>query len=264
MSNDEPPPVSKWLQDGFHRFIRPMLRRHFHAIAIDQEGLPQLPNADRLPVIVYANHASWWDPLVSHFINRTLIPDRQFYAPMDADALQRYRVFAKLGFYGIEMQSSRGATEFLKRTRSILDHPNTAVWITPEGKFTDVRDHTSVLMPGLSHLCNQRETGSVLPLALEYVFWDERLPVCLAKFGQPIDVAEHVAYTKQQWADLLTLRLRQAQNELARRSIDRCSGPFENLLAGRSGGGFVYDSFRRAKSLLTGKSFRSSHGEQFK
>ena len=264
MSHDAPPPVSKWLQDGFHRFIVPMLRRHFHAIAVDREGLPSLPDSDHVPVIVYANHASWWDPLISHFINRKLIVGRQFYAPIDADALQQYKVFGKLGFYGIESQTSRGAAAFLKQTRSILSQPSTALWITPEGKFTDVRDHTSELMPGLGHLCSGRKTGLVLPLALEYVFWDERLPVCLARFGESIDVADHDGDDKQQWNDLLENRLRHAQVQLAQKSIARCSDPFDHLMAGRSGGGFVYDTFRRGRSLLSGKSFRASHGEQFR
>tara|TARA_R110002049_G_scaffold72490_1_gene187003 strand:- start:116126 stop:116920 length:795 start_codon:yes stop_codon:yes gene_type:complete len=264
MPNDELPPVSNWLQDGFHRFIRPLLRRHFHAIAIERESLNQLGCIDASPVIVYANHPSWWDPLVSHFLNRVLFSPRQFYAPIDAEALQKYRVFGKLGFYGVKMSTTHGAASFLKQSRRILDHPQTAIWMTPEGKFADPRDHSTTLMPGLSHLSSRMENGHIIPLALEYVFWDERLPVCLTKLGQPFDVAANDLLTKPEWATALTDRLRQTQRDLAALSTQRCSDPFESLLSGAKGGGLVYDSFRRAKSIVKRQAFDSSHGEQFK
>ena len=82
MSNDELPVVSLWLQNGFHRFIRPLLRRHFHAIAVDRVSIETLSIRDHEPLIVYGNHPSWWDPIVSHLINRTLLFPRQFYAPI--------------------------------------------------------------------------------------------------------------------------------------------------------------------------------------
>ena len=50
------------------------------------------------PLIIYANHPSWWDPMIAQFLNRKLCPDRQFYAPIDAKALEHYRVLGKLGF----------------------------------------------------------------------------------------------------------------------------------------------------------------------
>ena len=47
--------------------------------------------------------------MIAHFLNRTLFPTRQFYAPIDADALQQYPVFGKLGFYGVNMDTTSGA-----------------------------------------------------------------------------------------------------------------------------------------------------------
>ena len=108
------------------------------------------------------------------------------------------------------------------------------------------------------------QTGKIVPLALEYVFWDERLPVCLAKFGPPIDASKQDKMTKQQWGAILTQQLRDTQDQLAQLATARSSDPFESLMAGRIGAGMLYDSFRRAKSLLTGNKFEASHGEQFK
>lgn len=257
------PPVSAWLHGGFHGFLTPFLKRHFHAIAIDRQTRCDHADLGDSPVIVYANHPSWWDPLIAHFLNRQLFPGRQFYAPIDAAALQQYRVFSKLGFYGVQLESTRGAAAFLKQSKAILSHGDTVIWMTPEGRFCDARDHSAELMPGLAHLCTKMEDGFVIPLALEYVFWEERLPVCLAKTGSPIRVAECPTWDKPQWRRLLAERLRQTQNSLSPLAIDRNSQPFENLLSGRAGAGLVYDSFRRIKALLTGQRFRSQHGEHF-
>lgn len=257
------PPVPAWFQNGFHRFLRPYLRRHFHAIAIDrQTRCDTLVNADQ-PLIVYGNHPSWWDPLIAHFLNHQLFPERQFYAPIDAEALEQYKVFGKLGFYGVRMSSTSGAAAFLRQSTAILSSADTAIWMTPEGRFADVRDRSTELMPGLAHLCNKMETGMVVPLALEYVFWEERLPVCLAKTGLPIDVAQRHDLDKPSWSKLLTEQLRQTQDTLAGLAVARCSQPFDNLLTGHRGAGRLYDSFRRVKALATGQKFRSQHGEHF-
>jgi 1-acyl-sn-glycerol-3-phosphate acyltransferase len=257
------PPVPGWLQSGFHGFLTPFFKRHFHAIAIDRQTRCDQADLGDAAVIVYANHPSWWDPLIAHFLNRRLFPSRQFYAPIDALALQQYRVFSKLGFYGVQLQSTRGAAAFLKQSTAILSRGDTVIWMTPEGRFCDVRDHSAELMPGLAHLCRRMEDGFVIPLALEYVFWEERLPVCLAKTGSPIRVSERPGWDKPQWSTLLAERLRQTQTSLSRLAVERDSQPFDNLLRGGAGAGMVYDSFRRIKALLTGQRFRSQHGEHF-
>ncbi len=150
------------------RFLRPFIRRHFHAIAIERQSRCEDSLDKTAPLIVYGNHPSWWDPLVAHFLNQTLFPDRQFYAPIDQEALEQYRVLGKLGFYGVRLNTTSGAAAFLKQSMAILGHGGTAIWITPEGQFADARDHSAELMPGLAHLCTRMNDGWALPLALEY------------------------------------------------------------------------------------------------
>ncbi|MGB7326775.1 MAG: lysophospholipid acyltransferase family protein [Rubripirellula sp.] len=257
------PPVATWFQDGFHRFLKPYLRRHFHAIAVDRESCSGATLCSDGPLVVYGNHPSWWDPMVAHFLNRTLFAGRQFRAPIAAEALARYKVLGKLGFYGVQMDSKSGAARFLKQSNQILDSSDSAIWVTPEGRFADARDHREELMPGLAHLCARRSNGWVLPLALEYVFWDERLPVCLARMGAPIRIADHVGDSKPQWNDQLRQRLRDNQCRLAELAIARSSEPFDNLLVGKRGAGGIYEWMRRTKSVITRNEFRSQHGSQF-
>ncbi|MCD0462722.1 lysophospholipid acyltransferase family protein [Roseiconus lacunae] len=264
-------PSPGWFLAGFQRFLRRYLRRHFHAVAVTTVGRERIAAIGNRPLIVYANHPSWWDPLIAHFLNETLLSPRHFFAPIDAQALQKYKVFEKLGFYGVQMSSKSGVVDFLNHSSAILDRHDAALWITPEGRFADARDHSVPLMPGLAHLCHKNATRGgdrqpvlALPLALEYVFWDERLPVCLANPGQLIDAASHSDWRKDDWKEVLQSRLRDAQAELADAAIARSSQPFENLLAGRRGAGWLYDGCRKLKAKLTGKPFEATHGEQFR
>lgn len=259
----EVPAVSGWLQNGFQRFLRRFLRRHFHAIGVERHSLCDAALSERGPLLVYGNHPSWWDPLIAHFLNRTLIPQRQFYAPIDAIALEQYKVLGKLGFYGVQPDTSSGAAEFLRRSLAILHARDTAVWITPEGRFADVRDHTATLAPGLSHLCTRLDGGGVLPLAIEYTFWEERLPVCLISFGTLIDVTTHRELSKKAWNELLEKELRATQDRLMRLAVARDSEPFDNLLRGKAGAGAFYDLARRLNPMRWGATARSQHGDQF-
>ena len=259
-----PPPVAGWFQNGFHAFLGPFLRRHFHTIAVDRQSLAGIRDLGSVPLIVYANHPSWWDPLIAHFLCRNCFQGRQFYAPIDAAALAQYQVFRKLGFSGIDLTSKRGAADFLRNSMAILDAPGTSLWMTPEGKFADCRDHSQPLMPGMAHLCTRMSSeGCAVPMALEYAFWDERLPECLVRFGTPVRPGDYPDSSKQAFNELLELRLRETQAELATQVVARVPDPFEPLLSGARGAGGFYDGFRRFRSVIMRNKFRAEHGRKF-
>lgn len=261
--NASPPPVSAWLQNGFHAFLKPYLRRHFHCVGLHREGFDPRSIDDGQPVIVYGNHPSWWDPLIAHFLNSSLFRDRQFHAPIDAAALRQYRVFEKLGFYGVDLRSTTGSATFLRTSMAILNAGDTTLWITPEGRFCDARDHATPLMPGLAHLCTKLDRGWIVPLALEYPFWDERLPLCVARFGTPLDVRNGTDWDKPRWNDILTEHFRVNQRRLADGVIAREPSQIDPLMIGSVGAGAFYDTMRRFRSWITRSSFRASHGEHF-
>lgn len=260
-SNDCPPRVSSWLQNGFHRFLERYLAKNFDAVGIEASSLDlleQIRAGD--PLIIYANHPSWWDPMIAHLLNRRLFPDRQFYAPIDAQALQRYQVLKRLGFYGVELGSMSGVRTFLQTSDRIATAGNTAIWITPEGQFTDPRDHDGGWQPGLAHLCNRLDRGHVVPIALEYCFWDEPRPVCLTSVGPPISITSLRGHSKETRNKQLIDQLRSTQNKLRSLVVPRNPQPFKMLLSGRSGPSGLYGRLRKLKSILGGRSVDQRHG----
>ncbi len=53
-----------------------------------------------------------------------------------------------------------------------------------------MRTRPAVFRPGLAALVARLGACTLVPLAFEYTFWDERLPEILISCGQPIEVTD--------------------------------------------------------------------------
>lgn len=252
------PDRSAALERVFRWYVPRYLAKHLHRVAVARGTKPTIPGD--APLIVYANHPGWWDPLLGMLLAWRCFPEHEFFAPIDAAALARYRIFERLGFYGVPLDARSGARRFIEISRALLRRPNASVWITPEGRFTDPRADIP-FQPGLGHLLSTLDHGRVLPAAIEYAFWHERCPEALVRFGDAIDVADHPGLSKGAWTALLRDRLRAQQRRLAAQSMRRDIRAFRVLVAGRAGVGGIYDLGRRLGAWLTGRPFVAEHGK---
>lgn len=244
---------------GWFRFYAERyLARHFHAVRLSRTGRPDLEAARGRPVIVYLNHPSWWDPLVGLVLAVRLFPGRRQLAPIESAALEKYKFFERLGFFGIEPGTARGARRFLAVAEKLLAAPDTALWVTAGGRFADPRERPVRLQAGLGHLASRLENAAVFPLALEYPFWNERFPEALARFGEPVFLSEKRA--PAEWTALLEERLAATQDALAAEALSRDPDRFEALIGGHAGVGGIYDVWRRLRAGLRGERFRPEHG----
>lgn len=252
----EIPHVSTVTLRFFQRIVRAYFRRHFRAVMV--QHAERLADAQG-PLIVYANHSSWWDPMVSILLAQALLPGRRHYAPMDEAALKRYPILGRLGIFPVEMASARGAAQFLRTSQTILASGG-VVWITPQGRFADPREVPLLFKPGLGALATRIADATLVPLAIEYTFWDERLPETLLRFGAPMRIAPGVsteAATQQ-----LESALADAMQELKTAAIARDARAFRVLLSGGRGTGGWYGMGRRVRALVTGKPLPIDHTER--
>jgi hypothetical protein len=198
--------------------------------------------------------------LILLLLKDVVAPGRSAYGPVDAAAIERYAMFKRMGFFGVDQNSTRGAVQFLRLSRAILGRPQTSLWLTPQGRFADVRERP-VFRRGLGMLAARCERALFVPAALEYPFWEERLPEALAWVGEPIVVDSRDAADEARWTSVLESRLAETQTKLADASIRRDAAAFRTVLAGRSGVGGVYDVWRGLKARIQGKPFRKEHGQ---
>lgn len=251
------PPRSPALIRWFLWYVRRyQVRPFFTAVRLAEGGHPRELPADRA-VVVVLNHASWWDPLLC-MLAQELLPGRRHYAPIDARMLENYGIFRKLGFFGIEPGTSRGAVQFLRTGQAILQQPDAALWITAQGEFADVRRRPIHLRRGLGHLLTRCPHVAVYPLALEYVFWNEKRPEALLSFGPPL-----ANWDSSQSADDLTAAVADAltatMDHLAEKAVARDPAAFSVLCGGATGISGVYDAWRRVTHWLRGRRFQLGH-----
>jgi 1-acyl-sn-glycerol-3-phosphate acyltransferase len=239
----------------FRAYTRRYLARHFHAVRLSRRG--PVPVAAGGPLVVVLNHPSWWDPLVCLWLSG-LLPGREHYAPMDAAALGRYRFFGRLGFFAVERGTLRGAAAFLRTGLAVGGRPQAVLWVTAQGRFADPRT-PAALEPGIGHLARRLEGGHLVPLALEYPFWHERLPEALIRFGTPIPLGTGGHLSAAEWTAYLGQQLTVTQEHLAAEACGQDGRDFETLIQGRVGVGGVYDLWRRVRARLRGERFRPEH-----
>jgi 1-acyl-sn-glycerol-3-phosphate acyltransferase len=254
------PKISRPLLNWFTWYSRRYVRQHFHTLRVSRGGLP--PAIGQTPLVIYSNHASWWDALVGLVLKSELFPERTAFAPIDAGQLERYKFFRKLGFFGVEQKTPRGAVQFLRTAENILRGPNSLIVVTPQGRFADVRERPVRFEGGLGHLAARVESAVFLPLATEFVFWEERLPEILVRFGEPVHVCSaHTAdVDAKHWNTFFEQKLAAAQDVLAAEVLRRKPGDFQILLRGGAGQGGVYDWWRAVKAKWRGDKFRKEHG----
>jgi 1-acyl-sn-glycerol-3-phosphate acyltransferase len=251
------PRVSTTLLNVFALYSRQHVRRYFHSIRILKNKLPP-PNVPG-SIVIYLNHASWWDPLVCLFLARKFFADRISYAPIDAGSLRRYGFFKHLGFYGVEKESVFGAMTFLRTTCSLLRSQRSAVWLTPQGRFEDVRTRPVRLQPGIGSLARRMKNVAFVPLAIEYVFWTEPRPEILLSFGEPVIATGQALLNSGETTEFFGTVLEKEQDELATVSYRREPSDWIVLDRGASGVSRVYDTWRWLLSRIFGHEFIRGH-----
>lgn len=250
--------VLRW----FTWYSRRYVRRHFHSLRVSRTG--RAPTAHDLPLVLYLNHASWWDALVCLVLKEEFFRGRNAFAPIDAAMLARYKFFRRLGFFGVEQRSRRGAVQFLRTAEAILRSPQTLLAITPQGRFADARERPLRFESGLGHLAARAGHALFVPLAAEYVFWEERLPEILIRFGEPVEVQSQprAALDSEAWTKLFEQKLTETQEALAGEAQGRNPAAFDMVLRGGAGQGGVYDWWRWFNSKRRGECFSKEHGDK--
>jgi 1-acyl-sn-glycerol-3-phosphate acyltransferase len=253
------PTISDPLLRLFTWYSRWYLRRHFHTLRISRSGFPP---SSRSPLVVYSNHASWWDPLVWLVLRGGFFPGHRSFAPIDAAALEKYKMFRKFGFFGVQQGTPRGARQFLKTAEAILARPGHILAITAQGRFADVRERPIKFQAGLGHLAARVPHATFVPMAAEYVLWEERLPEILVRFGEAVEVDSdnRRPFNAGEWTALFEGKLEETQDALATESLRRDPADFNVVLRGGAGQGGIYDFWRAIKAASTMKKFAPGHG----
>lgn len=242
----------------FAGVMRRQMAQNFRAVRLSRGGLDAVP-AGR-PLVVVANHPSWWDPAFFIVLAGALFDGRESYGPIDAGMLARYRFMGRIGLFGLDADPRRGAAQFLRVGGAIAADPRRMLWVTGQGDFADPRLRPVALKGGVARLMLRRPDLVALPLAVEYPFWSEKRPEALARFGDPLECRAG------EDADTLNVRLEAGlggtMDDLARDAMARDPARFERLMTGAKGVGGVYGAWGRLSAALRGRRYTPEHMEE--
>lgn len=193
---------SRWFESLFRLYNRNLISRRFEGLRV--AGMSYLRERQPgVPLMLYANHSSWWDGLVAFEIGVRCGLEQ--YVMMEERQLRRYPLFRRLGAFSIEREQGREALESIEYAASLLRgdagaHRMTApaLWIFPQGQLHPNNARPLTFQTGAAHIIRRLEQVALLPIAMHYEHLGDFRPEILVRIGAPTYIeAAHETKTKE-------------------------------------------------------------------
>ncbi len=210
---------SVWFERLFALYNRHLIGRRFAGLRV--AGLGSLRPRDA-PLLLYANHCSWWDALVIIHLNHLCGLDG--YAMMEERQLRQYKFFKRLGAFGVVRDNPRSARESLKYISGILHDSPRALWIFPQGVTLPNDTRPLKLYSGAARVMRNLGKVYAAPVALRYEFLtEEAKPHAFARVG-PLQLFTArdtpPKLLTQHLTDCLTTTLDQVRQDILHKNLE--------------------------------------------
>jgi chlorobactene lauroyltransferase len=172
---------SRWFEEIFAVYSRNLFKRRFYSLNVS--GLDFLKNRN-LPLLVYANHSSWWDGLVAFQISRAARLDS--FIMMEEKQLKKLFLFRRLGAFSVVREKPREAAKSLNYAANLLKaNSNRMLWIFPQGEILPNDGRPLSFYHGVSRIVEKTSAVFAVPLAIRYEFRGELKPEIFVKIVEP-------------------------------------------------------------------------------
>ncbi len=241
-------PWGEWL---VWALVRTSLQRMFVRVRLRE--LAGNPRAAALPLLLVANHPSWWDGYLALLLSRHYGARR--YLMMDAAQLTRYGFFAWAGCFGVERADARDVARSIAYAVELLRQAEpTWLWLFPQAEITPARARPLALHAGAAHIVRRATAGGrtvgVLPVAWELVFRGEQHPEVVLLVGDiiPFDAerARDVSSVTADLAAALAAIMDAIGGDIARGDF----AGYRTILRGRAGANDRFDWLLRRDRLV--------------
>ena len=170
----------------FELFFRPWQRRRIAATRV--AGLPRsLPGG--VPLVLAANHVSWWDAFTLREVQRILRPRAPVYTLMAGRELRRHPRFAWIGAFGMDAgrpASVLAAVRFLRAR--VCERPDAAVIFFPQGRIWPSQRRPLGFRRGIEAFARHAAPCVVLPVAIHHEPLGAPAPTVFVSAGDPVAV----------------------------------------------------------------------------
>lgn len=158
------PQFSSLVVAGFETAFRPWMKRRLHGPLM--AGLPPCLEAG-VPLVLVANHPSWWDGFLLREVQRRLRPTAPLYTAMTARELRRHPPLRLMGAVGVGHEGIVRARPLVERLAAGAQrHPDAVVAWFPQGRIVPSFARPLGFRPGVELLARRLGQALILPLAL--------------------------------------------------------------------------------------------------
>lgn len=167
----------------YHLLIRPAIWHNFARVWVQIHG--RLPRTRDAPLIIYANHPSWWDGYMMALLQQTLLPSPlKLFLMMDETQLRRFPFFSWCGAFSINLDERKQTLRSLHYITQILRNATpSALVIFPQGAIVPNDQRPLRIMPGMAHMVQQLGGAWLYPIAMRYEFRGEQHAEAFLRLG---------------------------------------------------------------------------------
>lgn len=212
---------NSWFENIFAVYNRNLFRRRFNSF--QARGLPNL-SVGSAPLLLYANHTSWWDGLVAFELSRRAGLDA--YWMMEERQLSRLRLFRRLGAFSVVREDAREAYRSIEYAAGLLNK-GSAVWIFPQGEIVPSGKRPLAFYPGAAAILEKAERSASVPLAIRYEFRGGFKPDIFVSIGSVQRFEKDENAERKETTSRLEAAL---ENELNKLAADLSAEQFESFI----------------------------------
>ena len=168
---------------GFELFFRPWMKRRLDGVHVrGVENANWLPS---LPVILVANHVSWWDGFLLREVHRRIRPDAPFHVVMTERELRRFPLFRWMG--AVPLAEGPLAPRQLLRDleRRARARPDAVFGYFPQGRIWPSHRRPLGFRRGVTWLAARMAPVAVLPVGLHLEPMTRPGPAAFVSVGRP-------------------------------------------------------------------------------
>jgi 1-acyl-sn-glycerol-3-phosphate acyltransferase len=168
----------------FDRVFLPWMRTR---LAVRITGLP--PEFEpRRPLLLIANHVSWWDGFLLHEVHRSLRPRAPLHTVMLESELRQHRLLRSLGAVGIRPESTVSVAQCIRTLKArVQRRPDSMVAFFPQGRIWPAGRRPLGFRKGIELFARNLPGSAILPVAIHIEPLNRISPTAFLSVGYPVE-----------------------------------------------------------------------------
>ncbi|HET7461715.1 MAG TPA: 1-acyl-sn-glycerol-3-phosphate acyltransferase [Longimicrobium sp.] len=175
---------------AFEAFFRPWMRRRLNAVRVT--GLPRALRTD-VPLVLAANHVSWWDTFTLREIHRVVRPRSPLYTLASEAELAHLPYFRLTGAFGVDPARAASVLSAVRFVRDRARERRDATLIFfPQGRIWPSHRRPLGFLRGIEAFVKPIAPCIVLPIAIHHEPGTTAAPTVYVSAGAPVYVAREL------------------------------------------------------------------------